>query len=182
MEIHNENLRSSIPRQPALTLKEFNGRILDPEVPVHLPWNLTAKEFTALLSGPEDYASSLFPQYRLNFGFPALREWLSRLLDTLSTQNDMRHPFHAHPYALRKLDIEAVDWFSKGRLGFMKIQSTIENDEQDGNWIPGAVFLRGGSVAVLVRLSPSPCLLNRPRNHTLICTDHRPTRSRNRRR
>jgi len=161
MEIHNENPRSSIARQPALTLKEFNGRILDPEVPIHLPWNLTAKEFTALLSEPEDCGSSLFPQYLPNFGFPALREWLSRLLNTLSTQEDACHPFHAHPYALHKLDVEAVDWFSQGRLGFMKIQSVIENDERDCNWIPGAVFLRGGSVAVLVRLSLSlsPCLI-----------------------
>ena len=149
MEIHNPNPRPSTPRLPALTLTSFNNRTLNPPVPVYLPWNLSSSEFKALLSNAEEY-KALFPDCQHNFGFPALREWLARLLDALSAQSEGEHAFHAHPYTLRRLDVESVDWWFKGRLGFMKLQSTIQNDEQEGNWIPGAVFLRGGSVAVLV--------------------------------
>ncbi|RMZ67804.1 NUDIX family hydrolase [Pyrenophora seminiperda CCB06] len=152
MEIHNFNSRPSTPRRAALTLKAFNSQTLNPEIPVYLPWNLTAREFQALISTPEE-SSILFPDSQPYFSFPALRHWLSRLLNTLSTQNDPTRS----PYTLRSLDIEAVDWFFPGRLGFMKLQSSIENDEAEGsNWIPGAVFLRGRSVAVLARLSPTP--------------------------
>lgn len=45
------------------------------------------------------------------------------------------------------------------KLGFMKIQAKIETDKyvhegeekERADWLPGAVFLRGGSVAILVR-------------------------------
>ncbi|KAI2488484.1 hypothetical protein Ptr902_02617 [Pyrenophora tritici-repentis] len=150
LEIHNPNPCPTTPRSPSLTLTSFGAHTLKPSVPVYLPWNLTSREFHALLlSNPED-CKTLFPQHQPNFGFPALREWLSRLLDTLSTQSDEEHAFHAHPYKLRKLDIESVDWWFEGRLGFMKLQAEIRNDEEEDNWIPGAVFLRGGSVAVLI--------------------------------
>ena len=98
------------------------------------------------------------------FTFPALDNWLSKLLHNFDLQQNEAHPFHKHPYKLRMLEIQAVDWFWRNRpgyedkLGFMKIQSTIETDpylhggedNPRADWIPGAIFLRGGSVAVLV--------------------------------
>ena len=92
-------------------------------------------------------------------------DWLQKLLHNFDLQQHEAHPFHRHPYKLRRLEVQAVDWFWRGRpghedkLGFMKIQSKIETDPyiHDGeekpkaDWIPGALFLRGGSVAVLVR-------------------------------
>jgi hypothetical protein len=94
------------------------------------------------------------------FGFPALRNWFVKLLHALDAQEDELHPFHSNPYRLRKLDIEAADWFKEGKLGFVKLQSEIRNDDPDDekNWTPGAVFLRGGSVAVLVSLVSSEAL------------------------
>jgi ADP-sugar diphosphatase len=98
------------------------------------------------------------------YTFPALQNWLARLLHNLKLQEDVSHPYHAHPYKLRELDVQAVDWFwrnvpgKEDKLGFLKLQAKIETDpyvhdneeEARADWLPGAVFLRGGSVAILV--------------------------------
>jgi ADP-sugar diphosphatase len=42
-----------------------------------------------------------------------------------------------------------VDWFGSGqKLGFVKLIADLRND--GGESLPGAVFLRGGSVAMMV--------------------------------
>lgn len=143
-EIHNPNERPSTRPPAALTLREFNSKTLDPPVPVYLPWNLTAHEFTQILDSPSNKPA---------FKFPALRNWLLGLLGTLDAQKDESHPFHRQPYRLEELTVESVDWFDKKdytRLGYMKIQSEIRNGSGDSDWIPGSAFLRGGSVAILV--------------------------------
>ncbi len=92
------------------------------------------------------------------FGFPAFENWFDRLLSNLALQDNEAHPFHKHPYKLREIEVQAVDWFHADKLGFMKIQAKIETDayihegedKARADWLPGAVFLRGGSVAVLV--------------------------------
>ena len=129
---------------PALYLDAFDGQKLDHSVPVYLPWNLSVQEFQELVR-------PLKPGEKAPFKFPALRNWLSKLLKTLDTQQDEAHAYHKSRYELLALKVEAADWFFKGRLGFMKIQSRIRSGLDDGDWIPGAVFLRGGSVAILVR-------------------------------
>ncbi|EMD63774.1 hypothetical protein COCSADRAFT_37531 [Bipolaris sorokiniana ND90Pr] len=148
-EIHNSNERPSTRPSAALTLREFNGKTLDPPLPVYLPWNLTAQEFTQILDSPSDKPA---------FKFPALRNWLLGLFRTLDAQKDESHPFHRQPYRLEELTIESVDWFDKKnytRLGYMKIQSEIRNGSGDGDWIPGSAFLRGGSVAILAIVQPT---------------------------
>ena len=50
--------------------------------------------------------------------------------------------------SLRKIDIQTVDYFGGERIGFVKLQAEVSNDE--GEKLPGAVFLRGGSVGMLV--------------------------------
>lgn len=138
------------------TIKQYRGHTFNPPIEVHLPNSLTPAEFENLLT------SEVNP--KAAFTFPALDNWLSKLLHNFGLQQNEAHPFHKHPYRLRTLDVQAVDWFWRGRsghedkLGFMKIQSRIETDpyvhegeeKARADWIPGAVFLRGGSVAVLV--------------------------------
>ncbi|EGC48946.1 NUDIX hydrolase [Histoplasma capsulatum var. duboisii H88] len=85
--------------------------------------------------------------------FPAFKVWLSTLQHSLSRQADPPHEFHAAPYILRSIQIQAADFFGgKNRLGFVKLKADVSNDNGEK---PGSVFLRGGSVGVLLILQPS---------------------------
>ncbi|KAF2100744.1 ADP-sugar diphosphatase [Rhizodiscina lignyota] len=84
--------------------------------------------------------------------FRAFKEWINTLQQSLSTQQSESHPFHSSPYKLRKIDIQAVDFFGGSRIGFIKLKAEVSND--NGEKLPGAVFLRGGSVAMLLILQP----------------------------
>lgn len=143
----------------SITLYQIHSGVLSPAVTVYLPHNLSPFEFHSLLP------TSLSTQSPA-FTFPALQNWLTTLYSNLALQNDPSHPFHKRPYRLVTLDIQAVDWFwrnvpgKEDKLGFMKVQATVVTEEyvQEGgsgmksDWLPGAVFLRGGSVAILVRI------------------------------
>ena len=83
--------------------------------------------------------------------FPAFKIWLSTLQHSLARQKNPSHEFHASPYALRKIDVQAVDFFGSGKLGFIKLKAEVSND--NGEKLPGSVFLRGGSVGMLVSYS-----------------------------
>lgn len=85
-------------------------------------------------------------------GFPAFKTWLSTLKSSLDLQKQNSHPFHSTPYILRSITIQSCDFFGGGRLGFVKLQAEVSND--DGERLPGIVFLRGGSVAMLLVLQP----------------------------
>lgn len=81
--------------------------------------------------------------------FPAFQTWISTLENSLSLQHkDGDHAFHQDPYKLRKIDIQSVDIFGSGKLGFVKLKAEVSND--NGEKLPGSVFLRGGSVAMMV--------------------------------
>ncbi|KAF2420290.1 ADP-sugar diphosphatase [Tothia fuscella] len=71
---------------------------------------------------------------------------------SLATQISAEHTFHTSPYRLRKIEVQVVDYFGKGRIGFLKLQTDVSND--DGEKLPGCVFMRGGSVGMLVILQP----------------------------
>ncbi|KAM5489086.1 hypothetical protein MaudMau93_003811 [Microsporum audouinii] len=79
--------------------------------------------------------------------FPAFKIWLSTLRHSLSRQQDPSHEFHAQPYVLRSISVQAVDHFGANRLGFVKFKADVSTD--DGDRLPGSVFLRGGSVGML---------------------------------
>ena len=98
-----------------------------PEVPVHLISDLNKDQ---LLS------------------FPAFKNWISTLKHSLALQKNKSHTFHSSPYQLRKIDIQSVDFFGGGRLGFLKLKAEISNN--NGESLPGSVFLRGGSVGMMV--------------------------------
>ncbi|PYI05285.1 hypothetical protein BO78DRAFT_408321 [Aspergillus sclerotiicarbonarius CBS 121057] len=84
--------------------------------------------------------------------FPAFRVWLTTLQRSLSRQQHPSHEFSKDPYVLRKIDIQAVDYFGGGRLGFLKLKAEVSNG--NGETLPGSVFLRGGSVGMLLILQP----------------------------
>ena len=83
--------------------------------------------------------------------FPAFQRWITTLAGSLALQySEKDHKFHSHPYAIERIEAQSTVWFAENRLGFVKIQLTIKNDEGQ---IPGAVFLRGGSVAMLASVA-----------------------------
>ncbi|KAL1967638.1 hypothetical protein VTN77DRAFT_2895 [Rasamsonia byssochlamydoides] len=84
--------------------------------------------------------------------FPAFKIWLSTLQRSLARQKNPSHEFYKNPYVLRSIDIQAVDFFRGGRLGFVKLRADVSN--QAGESLPGSVFLRGGSVGMLLILQP----------------------------
>ncbi|KAF8248088.1 hypothetical protein K440DRAFT_626687 [Wilcoxina mikolae CBS 423.85] len=80
---------------------------------------------------------------------PPFTSWLSTLSHSLSLQSNPKHSFHDSPYSLHSLNVQSVDFFGS-RIGFLKFSAHIENPS--GEKIPGTVFLRGGSVAILLIL------------------------------
>jgi ADP-sugar diphosphatase len=84
--------------------------------------------------------------------FPAFKTWLSTLESSLNLQKQDSHPFHSAPYKLRSITVQSCDFFGGGRLGFVKLRAEVSNDA--GEKLPGSVFLRGGSVAMLLVLRP----------------------------
>lgn len=117
------------PPSPLLkaTMATFNLPNTNPTVPVSLTPDLNQDQ---LLS------------------FPAFNTWLSTLQHSLSLQRHGSHTFNSAPYHLRKIDIQSVDFFGGGRIGFIKLKADVSNDE--GEKLPGSVFLRGGSVGMMV--------------------------------
>lgn len=82
-----------------------------------------------------------------------MQRWLTTLTRSLERQRTSpSHPFHGDPYSLRKVDIQSFDLFGGQRLGFLKLQADVSNGA--GESLPGSVFLRGPSVAMLVLLVP----------------------------
>jgi hypothetical protein len=80
--------------------------------------------------------------------FPAFKIWIATLQQSLARQQHPSHEFHNDPYVLRKIDIQAIDRFGGNRLGFVKLKADVSNGQ--GETLPGSVFLRGGSVGMLV--------------------------------
>ncbi|KAF2187262.1 ADP-sugar diphosphatase [Zopfia rhizophila CBS 207.26] len=112
-------------------MSTFTLKGSDPSCTVHLTDNLTKASLE---------------------NFPAFKNWIATLQHSLSLQQDKDHTFHSAPYKLRKIDVQAADWFGEKKLGFVKLQAEVTNDNEE--WLPGAVFLRGGSVGMLIILQP----------------------------
>ncbi|KAI9691551.1 MAG: hypothetical protein M1822_007622 [Bathelium mastoideum] len=84
--------------------------------------------------------------------FPAFKTWISTFQHSLARQQSKDHTFHTSPYKLNSIDIQTVDFFGGGRLGFVKLKADVSNDK--GEKLPGSVFLRGGSVGMMLILQP----------------------------
>ncbi len=85
--------------------------------------------------------------------FKPFTDWAESLKISLALQENEGHPFHDAPYTLRSVDIQSVDWFGPTKLGFVKLNAEVRNDNSQS--LPGVAFLRGGSVAMLMILRPS---------------------------
>jgi ADP-sugar diphosphatase len=112
----------------------FNLPETNPPCPVRLTENITQEQ---LLS------------------YPAFKTWRKTILHSLSLQSKANHEFNKSPYKLREIEVQSVNWFGSGekkRLGFVKFKAQITNDT--GEHLPGAVFMRGSSVAMLLVLQP----------------------------
>lgn len=88
---------------------------------------------------------------------PIPQDWLTTLTHALTRQHsDKAHPFHGDPYSLRSIAVQSYDvWGSNpstSRVGFLKLRADVSNS--GGESLPGGVFLRGSSVAMLVMLIP----------------------------
>ncbi|KAF1997143.1 nudix hydrolase 14 [Amniculicola lignicola CBS 123094] len=124
-----------------------------------------------ILQNSEPECKVLLPQNLAQdqlLNFPAFKNWISTLQHSLSLQKQESHAFHKDPYKLRKVDIQAVDWFTKTKLGFVKIQAEVTTDR--GDWLPGAVFLRGGSVGMLIVLQPNTAPPNTEQDKHVLLT------------
>ena len=85
--------------------------------------------------------------------WPAFKNWTSTLRSNLELQyTEPGHVFNDDPYVLRSITIQSVDWFGPTKIGFVKLNATIQNST--GKGFPGVCFLRGGSVAILMILRP----------------------------
>lgn len=80
--------------------------------------------------------------------FPPFKIWIQTLQQSLGRQQNSSHEFHDDPYTLRSIDIQSIDRFGGKRLGFVKLKADVSN--KSGESLPGSVFLRGGSVGMLV--------------------------------
>lgn len=122
---------NSFPRSIQQAMSTFNLPDTTPAVPVNLTEELSKDQLLA---------------------FPAFKTWLSTLESSLDLQKQDSHSFHSAPYKLRSITVQSCDFFAGGRLGFVKLRAEVSNDA--GEKLPGSVFLRGGSVAMLLILQP----------------------------
>lgn len=85
--------------------------------------------------------------------FKAFNDWQERLKDNLRKQKQPGHTFESHPWSLREIHIHHVAMFATGKIGFMTIEAKLARDEEPRQ-LDRVVFLRGGSVAMLMILRP----------------------------
>ncbi|KAF3904235.1 hypothetical protein ABW21_db0208493 [Orbilia brochopaga] len=80
--------------------------------------------------------------------FPAFKAWISRLTASLRSENN------PDSYRLVSLDVTNVVRFGSSKLGFVMLNAVVK-DAEDKTSLPGAVLLRGPSVAILSLLHPT---------------------------
>ncbi len=90
------------------------------------------------------------------FGFKAFKDWLKALTENLVLQNQSSHAFHSDPWILHEIKIHHVAKFGPSKIGFMTIEAIMRrsSDPEKQTALDRVVFLRGGSVAVLMILRP----------------------------
>jgi ADP-sugar diphosphatase len=86
-------------------------------------------------------------------GFKAFRDWLNAISKNLERQDTSGHTFQSDPWTLKEVKVHSVTIFATGKIGFMTIEALLRR-RQNPNQLDRVVFLRGGSVAVLMILRP----------------------------
>lgn len=87
-------------------------------------------------------------------GFKAFREWLKALTENLKLQSTSGHTFQSDPWMLKEVKVHSVTIFATGKIGFMTIEATLRRSHEKPLQLDRVVFLRGGSVAMLMILRP----------------------------
>ncbi|KAI4920547.1 hypothetical protein J4E85_009314 [Alternaria conjuncta] len=84
-------------------------------------------------------------------GFPAFKNWLNALKKDINVQTTSGHTFEKDPWRLVGVNIHSVTVFEGGKIGFMTIEALMRKGAKS---LDRVIFLRGGSVAVLMILRP----------------------------
>ncbi|KAJ5134116.1 hypothetical protein N7526_005481 [Penicillium atrosanguineum] len=100
--------------------------------------------------------------------FSPFKIWIQTLQQSLGRQQNPSHEFYDDPYTLRSIDIQSIDRFGGKRLGFIKLKADVSN--KSGEPLPGSVFLRGGSVGMLLILQPDDIPANEEKGKSAILT------------
>jgi ADP-sugar diphosphatase len=101
-------------------------------------------------------------------GFIPFTEWLSKLRESFTLQENVDHRFHTCPYSLHSIEVHSVDWFGPRFIGFVKLNAVVENERRLR--LPGINFLRGSSVAILPILQPKD---NIDERYIILCEQPR---------
>ncbi|KAL1605354.1 hypothetical protein SLS60_004902 [Paraconiothyrium brasiliense] len=93
--------------------------------------------------------------------FRGFDTWQKTLKSSLKRQKFSDHEFNKDPYELKGIEIQSYDLIGKAgteshRPLFIKLRAKVESPQGDS--IPAVVFLRGGSVAVLIIVRPTDSL------------------------
>ncbi|RKP38283.1 nudix hydrolase 14 [Dimargaris cristalligena] len=78
--------------------------------------------------------------------FPPFREWVARL------QTQVAHPqVLPDPLVVHRITLQSIDKFHNNRIGFVKfsVEASFQNSKAKA---PGIVFMRGGSICILLIL------------------------------
>ncbi|KAH6694329.1 NUDIX family hydrolase [Leptodontidium sp. MPI-SDFR-AT-0119] len=124
-------------------------------------WNIQSKTGVPLVHFAEGLTEAGLTKEKV-LGFTAFQNWIDTLQKSLQRQVFNTHTFYDDPYFLRWIKIQAIDEFDiKGvkRLFFIKLFAEVTTDKKE--FLPGVVFLRGGSVAVLMIVRPTDAPLER---------------------
>lgn len=82
------------------------------------------------------------------------QNWITTLTHSLALQSNASHPDHKDPYKLHDITIDSYTRFGKKRIGFLKLTANISKANTPNVTLPGTIFLRGPSVAMLIVLIP----------------------------
>lgn len=85
--------------------------------------------------------------------FKAFKDWLDAMIENLARQNTPGHAFQPDPWQLKEVKVHSVTIFATGKIGFMTIEAILRKDKEPKS-LDRVIFLRGGSVAVLMILRP----------------------------
>ncbi|KAJ4413987.1 hypothetical protein N0V82_008197 [Gnomoniopsis sp. IMI 355080] len=83
------------------------------------------------------------------------KTWITTLTASLALQNHASHPDHKDPYKLHDITIDSYTRFANKRIGFLKLTANVSKANTPQVTLPGTIFLRGPSVAMLVVLIPA---------------------------
>ncbi|KAI4611185.1 uncharacterized protein J4E88_008914 [Alternaria novae-zelandiae] len=84
-------------------------------------------------------------------GFPAFSNWLEALQKNLTVQTTPGHTFEGDPWRLEGVNVHNVTVFDDGMIGFMTIEALMKKSHTN---LDRVIFLRGGTVAILMILRP----------------------------